>query len=143
MMFSSDPITNRGIRKGHSGHTMHSTKTNKHIQYTVRRQTNIHNTQYEDKTHTQYTIRRKTNIHNTQYEDKHTYTIHSTKTNTNTQYTVRRQTNIHKTTQKTEHMSNTVTRPRGTKNDNPLGTNQTVRRQTKRKYTTQSRKLKR
>ena len=86
MMFSSDPITNRRIRKGHSGHTMHSTKTNKHIQYTVRRQTNIHNTQYEDKTHTQYTIRRKT-----------TYTIHSTKTNTHTQYTVRRQTQIHNT----------------------------------------------
>ena len=47
--------------------------------------------------HTQYTVRRQTNIHNTQYEDKQTYTIHSTKTNKHTQYTVRRQTNIHNT----------------------------------------------
>jgi hypothetical protein len=60
--------------------------------YTVRRQPNIHNIQYEDKQtytihnrktnkHTQYTARRQTNIHNTQYKDKQTYTIHSTKTN--------------------------------------------------------------
>jgi hypothetical protein len=33
-------------------------------------------------------------------------------------------------------------KPRGIKNGNPLGINQNVRRQTKRKYTTQNRKLK-
>ena len=48
-------------------YTIHSTKTNKHTQYTVRRQTNIHNTQYED---------------------NQTYIIHSMKTNKHTQYTV-------------------------------------------------------
>jgi hypothetical protein len=48
-------------------YTIHSTKTNKHTQYTVRRQTNIHNTQYED---------------------KQTYTMHSTKTNKHRQHTV-------------------------------------------------------
>jgi Ca2+/Na+ antiporter len=30
--------------------------------------------------HTQHTVRRQTNIHNTQYESKQTFTIHSTKT---------------------------------------------------------------
>jgi hypothetical protein len=39
---------------------------NKHTQYTLRRQTNIQNTRYEDKQ--TYTIRRQTSIHNTQYE---------------------------------------------------------------------------
>ena len=34
--------------------------------------------------HTQYTVRRQANIHYAQYEDKHTYTIHSTKTNKHT-----------------------------------------------------------
>ena len=33
---------------------------------------------------THYTVRRQTNIHNTQYEDKQTYKIHSTKTNKHT-----------------------------------------------------------
>ena len=75
-----------GIRNMDIGHTIHSTNTNKHTQYTVRRQTNIHNTQNED---------------------KQTYTIHSTKTNKHTQYTVRRQANIQNTTQKTEQMGNT------------------------------------
>ena len=148
MMCSMDPINNRGIRNGHIGHTLLCAKTNKHTQYTVRRQTNIHNTQYEDKQtytihstktnkHTQYstktnkytqhTVRRQTNIHNTQYEDKQTYTIHSTKKNTHTQH---------------RWPTLNITTPRGMKNGNPLGINQTVRRQTKRKYTTQNRKLK-
>ena len=52
---------------------------------------------------TQFTVRRQTNIHNTQYEDKQTYTIHSTKTNKHTQYTVRRQTNIHNTQDEDKH----------------------------------------
>ena len=110
-----------GIKNGHSGHTIHSTKTNKYTQYTVRRQTNIHNTQYDD---------------------KQTYTIYSTKTNKHTQYTVRRQTNIHNTqyedkqTYKEQHRTLNiwatlkVTKPSGIKNVNPSGTNQTVRRQT-------------
>ena len=75
-----------GIKNGHIEHTIHSTKTNKHTQYTVQRQTNIHNIQYEE---------------------KQTYTIYSTKTNKHTQHTVRRQTHIQNTTQNTEHMSNT------------------------------------
>jgi uncharacterized membrane protein YgcG len=100
----------------------HSTKTNKHTQYTAQRQTNIHNRQYEDKkTYTilvlcivyvclfsycvlcmfvclrnvhcvcflvSYTIRRQTRIHNTQYEDKQTYTMRSTTTNKHTKHTV-------------------------------------------------------
>jgi ABC-type protease/lipase transport system fused ATPase/permease subunit len=57
--------------------------------------------------HTQYTVRRQTSIHNTQYEDKQANTMHSMKTNRHTQHTVRRQADIHNTTQKTEHMSNT------------------------------------
>jgi small-conductance mechanosensitive channel len=40
---------------------------------------------------TQYTVRRQTNIHNRQYEEKQIYITHSTKTNKHTQYTVRRQ----------------------------------------------------
>ena len=87
-----DPIKNRGIRNGHIEHTLHCTKNNKHTQYTIGRQTNIHTTQYEDKQtytihstktnkHTKYTARRQTNIHNTQCEGKQTYTMHSTKTN--------------------------------------------------------------
>ena len=115
----------------------------------MRRQTNIRNTQYEyNQTYTQYTGRRQTNIHNAQYEDKQTYTTHSTKTNKHTQYTVRRQTNIHKQTHTTQHRKLNICatlkeiKPREIKNGNPLGTNQNVRRQTKRKYTTQNRKLK-
>jgi hypothetical protein len=59
-----------------NAYTIHSTKTNKHTQCTVRRQTHIHNTQYEN---------------------KQAYTIHSTRTSTHTQYTVKRQTHIHNT----------------------------------------------
>jgi hypothetical protein len=76
MMCSNDPIKSRGIQEwaqyAHNSqyedkqtYTIHSTKTNKHTQYTVRRQTNIHNIQYED---------------------KQTYTTHSTKTNTHTKH---------------------------------------------------------
>jgi hypothetical protein len=61
-------------------YTIHNKKKNKDTQHTIRRQTNIHNTQYEDKQ--TYTI---------QYEDKQTYTTHSTKSNEHTQHTVRRQ----------------------------------------------------
>jgi hypothetical protein len=52
-------------------------------------------TQTKTNKHTQCTVRRQTNIHNTQYEEKQTYTIHSTRANKHTQYTVRRQTNKH------------------------------------------------
>ena len=86
------PIKTGGIRYGHIEHTIHSTKTNKHAQYIVRRQTNIHNTQHEDKQ--TYTIH---------YEDKQTYTTHSTKTNKHTQHTVRKQTNIHNTQYEDKH----------------------------------------
>jgi hypothetical protein len=112
MMCSNDPITNWGNQEyAHWAHnsqykykqtyTIHSTKTNKHTQYTVRRQTNIHNTQYED---------------------KQTYTTQHRKLN--------------------RWATLNVTKPRGMKNGNPSGTNQTVRRQTKQKYATQNRKLK-
>jgi hypothetical protein len=144
-MCSNDPTKSRGNQEwaqwAHNSqyedkqiYTIHSTKTNKHTQYTVRRQTNIPNIKYED---------------------KQTYTIYSTKTNKHTQYTVRRQTNIYNTqyedkqTYKTQHRTLNiwatlkVTKPSGIKNVNPSGTNQTVRRQTKQKYTTQNKKLKR
>jgi cell division protein YceG involved in septum cleavage len=82
-------------------YTIHSTKTNKHTQYTVRRQTNIHNTQYEcvpdmpipdspifDGVHA---------AHHFSFLYCVFFTQHCTKTNKHTQYTVRRQTNIHNT----------------------------------------------
>jgi Flp pilus assembly protein TadB len=150
-------------------YTIHSTKTNTHTQYTVRRQTNIHNTQYEDKQtytihstktnkHTQYIVRRQTNIHNTQYENKQTYTTHSTKTNKHTQYIVLCCVFVFVLCIVYVCLSSynvlcmfvclrtvycvCLLEPRGIKNGNPLDINQNVRRQTKRKYTTQNRKLK-
>ena len=78
MMCSNDPITNWGNQEyAHWAHnsqykykqtyTIHSTKTNKHTQYTVRRQTNIHNTQYEDKqTYTTHTRQKTEQMGNTE-----------------------------------------------------------------------------
>ena len=66
--------------------------TGKQTQYTVQRQTNIHNTKYDEKQtntiystktkkHTQYKVRRQANKHNTQYEDKQTYITQHEKLN--------------------------------------------------------------